>query len=255
MDFALTGRKRSLRCFKNVPCLKQFDAWFEREREWRTLWHLGFTPQQIDRLRQRGRSEIGDLRRALAYFEDLKVARGMEKLPDGVTHRPVFMIRNLLRELPAFYLDDCDAQPGRLMEPQAFCRTMAASYASRRDMRLTPTRIAHAKNFQHCYQRLVEAAGAYDEVLASMHERAAVINYENRITGNGVLGAVEKMVAMMNEARRSDFQSAIDRFIQSQVLIPGECKPLESEEIAGSTRRSQLLSAMQTEIEDAREAV
>ena len=67
-DFARTGRKRNLSRFKNVRCLRHFDAWFEREREWRTLWRLGFTPQQIEILRKRGRSEIGDLRRALSFF-------------------------------------------------------------------------------------------------------------------------------------------------------------------------------------------
>src|SRR5439155_21879396 len=102
-DFARTGRKRNLRRFKNARCLKQFDAWFELEREWRTLWRLGFSPEQIETLRHRGRREIGDLRRALSFFEEIKVARGMEKLSDGITHKPVFLIRNLLRELPAFY--------------------------------------------------------------------------------------------------------------------------------------------------------
>ena len=55
-DFARTGRKRNLSRFKNVRCLRHFDAWFERRRERRTLWRLGFTPQQIEILRKRGRS-------------------------------------------------------------------------------------------------------------------------------------------------------------------------------------------------------
>ncbi len=99
--FARTGHKRNLSHFKNAACLKHFDAYFEREKEFRTLWRLGFTPQQIEQLRTRGRSEIGDLRRALSFFEEVKVHRGIEKLSDGFTHSPVFLIRNLLRELPA----------------------------------------------------------------------------------------------------------------------------------------------------------
>jgi len=34
---------------------------------------------------------------AQRIIEEIKVARGMEKLSDGVTHKPVFLIRNLLR--------------------------------------------------------------------------------------------------------------------------------------------------------------
>jgi len=40
--------------------------------------------------------EIRDFDRCLSYFEDRKVAKGIEKLPDGFTHSPVFLIRNLL---------------------------------------------------------------------------------------------------------------------------------------------------------------
>src|SRR5688572_1907469 len=132
IHFARTGRKLNLRHFKNERCLKQFDAWFERERDFRMLWRVGFTPEQIEALRKRGRREINDLRRALSFFEEIKVARGMQKLPDGVTHAPVFLIRSILRELPAFYADECGGKLGAVMEPQRFCRTMAASYASRR---------------------------------------------------------------------------------------------------------------------------
>src|SRR4029077_4398767 len=49
--FSRTGRKLTLSKFKNAACLRQFDAFFEREREWRILWRLGFTPQQIETLR------------------------------------------------------------------------------------------------------------------------------------------------------------------------------------------------------------
>jgi uncharacterized protein YdiU (UPF0061 family) len=255
IDFATTGRKRRLRHFKNDPALKQFDAWFEMEREWRTLWHLGFSPQQIDRLRRRGRSEIADIRRALVFFEDLKIARGMEKLSDGITHKPVFLIRNLLRELPAHYIDECDSSPDALMEPERFCQTMAASYASRRDVRLTASRIAHATNFQKCYHRLIAAAGDYDEVLAGVRERSAVINFEHRITGNAIIEAVEKIVAMKDKLRRGDLQSAMDRFVESQVLLPGQWKPIGADELRDESAKSQLLAAMCGALEECKETV
>jgi uncharacterized protein YdiU (UPF0061 family) len=255
VGFVLTGRKRRLVRFRNSACLKQFDAWFEREREFRTLWRVGFTPQQIERLRQTGRSEIGDLRRALAFFEEVKVARGVEKLSDGITHKPVFLIRSLLRELPAFYVDECGSRFGELMDPQRFCRTMAASYASRRDLRMTGTRAARATNFQKCYQRLIAAAGEYEGILAGVRERSRVINYEHRITGNGVIDAVEKLLAMKDGVRRGDMQSAIDRAIASQVLIPGRWRPIADDELEGQTAQARLLRAMQGEFESCKETV
>src|SRR5439155_11766848 len=126
---------------------------------------LGFAEEQIETLRQRGRREIGDLQRALEFFEEIKVARGTQKVPDGITHPPVFLIRSLLRELPAFYVQECGSKFGDLIDAERFYQTMAASYASRRDLRLTATRIARAANFQKCYQRRIAAAGDYDVVL------------------------------------------------------------------------------------------
>jgi uncharacterized protein YdiU (UPF0061 family) len=254
-NFALTGKKRPLRRFTNDACLRQFDAWFEREREWRTLWRLGFTPEQIHTLRRRGRTEIGDVRRALTFFEEVKVARGMQKLSDGVTHAPVFMIRNLLRELPAFYQDECDSRPGDFMDPQRFFGTMAASYASRRDLRLSESRETRAINFQKCYQRLLAAAGAYDEVLAGVRERSTVINYEHRITGNGVIDAVEKLMALKDDVRPADLQAAVDRVIASQVLLPGQWRPIAESELIADNAKSRLLHAMQTQFETCKETV
>jgi uncharacterized protein YdiU (UPF0061 family) len=255
-DFALTGRKRNLRHFKNEPALRQFDQFFEIEREYRVLWRLGFSPEQIEVLRRTGRREITDLRRALTFFEEVKVARGVEKLSDGITHAPVFLIRNLLRELPAFYLDECGGRMGQWMDAKRFYHVMAASYASRRDLRMTPTRIARAENFQKCYQRLIDRAeGSFEEVLGELRERSAIINYEHRITGNAIIFAVEQMVAMKDEVRASDVQAAMDRFIGSQILLPGEWRPLTDDEISDDSVRATLLRAMQQQVEECNETV
>jgi hypothetical protein len=255
VHFAQTGCKRNLRYFKNASCLKQFDAWFEREREFRMLWRLGFTPEQIESLRKRGRREINDLRRALSFFEEIKVARGVQKLTDGITHAPVFLIRNLLRELPAFYVDECNGKFGALMDANRFCRTMAASYASRRDLRMTDTRASRAENFQKCYQRLIAAAGPYEATLAAIRDRSAVINYEHRMTGNGIIDAVEKIMASRDKLTRRQIQFSIDRFIESQILIPGQWKPITEAELSGDDARTQLLREMQSQVEVCKETI
>ena len=255
MHFIRTGRKLNLRQFKNARCLKDFDRAFEEQREWRTLWRLGFSPQQIERLRKTGRSEIDDLRRALSFFEEQKIARGMEKLPDGITHKPIFLIRNLLRKLPGFYVNECGGKFGALMEPEEFCKAMAASYASRRDMKLTAARAALAKNFQKCYQRLIAAAGPYEQVLRQVAERSAVINFEQRITGDAIVGAVVELIEAKDRVSRADFQSAMDRFVESQVLIPGEWRPIEADELENGSARSRLLRAMLRQLEECKETV
>ena len=251
VHFIRTGNKLNLRQFKHAKCLEHFDEAFRRERERRTLWRLGLSSEQIARLRKSGRSEIDDLRRALSFFEAQKIARGMEKLSDGVTHKPVFLIRNLLRKLPAHYVNQCGGKFGAMMEPEEFCRTMAASYASRRDMRLTTTRATLAKNFQKCYQRLIRAAGDYEQVLKQVAERSAVINYEHRITGNAIIGISSRLSELKEKVPQKQLQSAMDRFIESQVLIPGLWKPLTEDEVGNES----LLRVMLQELEESKETV
>ncbi|MGH7179953.1 MAG: hypothetical protein ACREJC_21430, partial [Tepidisphaeraceae bacterium] len=241
MHFAHTGTKLNLRRFNDAACLRTFDRAFSLERDRRMLWRLGFEPRQIDRLLKRASREIRDLRRAMAFFEDQKVLKGPEKLSDGITHNPVFLIRNLLRQLPGYYLDERGAEFGQLMPPDEFCKIMAASYVSRRDLRMTSTRDARARNFQMCYQRLIRAAGNFKQVLTTVRDRSAVNNHEHRMTGNAIILLVDEMIKRRDKMDRNDLQTVIDRFIDSQVLIPGQWRPLEAEELTGTTAKSKLL--------------
>jgi hypothetical protein len=179
----------------------------------------------------------------------------MEKLSDGVTHNPVFLIRNLLRRLPAYYVSECASQFGALMPAEEFCRTMAASYASRRDMRMTPTRAARSKNFQQCYQRLIAAAGDYKQMLQSIVERSAVVNHPHRMTGNAMILVVDEVMNFKDKLNRNELQSAMDAFIESQVLIPGRWKPIPPEQLEGTSLRARLLRAFQSNLDDCKETV
>src|SRR5687767_8934786 len=144
MDFIESGKKQNLTAFKKAACLKVFDTAFQNERDYRILWRIGFESKQIECLMQCRPKEIREFHSALSYFEDLKISRGIERLPDGVTHKPVFLIRSLLRMLPAYYLAQSikDVSDETAYLPaDVFCRLMAASYAGRRDLKLTRTRV------------------------------------------------------------------------------------------------------------------
>lgn len=247
--FILTGRKLNLRRFRDAKCLGEFDRAFDRERDARLLRRLGFAPPQVARLLKGGRREVAALRQALAFFEDRKVARGMERLPDGVTHSPVFLIRSLLRRLPEYYVEACRCQFGARMPPVLFCKIMAASYASRRDLRMTPVRAARANHFQRCYQRLLAKAGPYDVVLRMVRARSAVINHEHRMTGNAIIHVVQALIDARGRTARDDIQAAIDRFIESQVLVPGEWRPLDPGELAAGSSKARLLQTIRAQLD------
>src|SRR5215213_4469679 len=259
MAFVQSGVKDNLNNFKNAECLRVFDQAFEDERDQRMLWRIGFTPEQIAYLMNNARTEIRDFDRSLSYFEDRKVKKGIEKLPDGFTHSPVFLIRNLLRLLPAYYVAQTITRADErnaYMPEEIFCRIMAASYVGKRDLKPTSSTASHVADFQHCYLRLVEALGGpFDLVLKTLQERSAVINHRHRITGDAVTWIIEEVIAMKNKIRIDGLQEAIDAFIDSQVLIPGKWQPVPAEQLAANTLKSQLLQKIQHNLEAYKESI
>jgi len=259
MAFVQSGVKENLNNFKNAECLRIFDEAFENERDQRLLWRIGFTPEQITYLMNNARKEIRDFDRSLRYFEDRKVKKGIEKLPDGLTHSPVFLIRNLLRLLPAYYVAQtitrADEQSA-YMPDEIFCRIMAASYISKRDLKPTASTESHVEDFQHCYLRLVAALGGpFDLVLKTLQERSAVINHRHRITGDAVTWIIEEVIAMKNKIRVDGLQEALEAFIDSQVLIPGKWQPVPPEQLKSNTLKSQLLQKIHENLEIYKESI
>jgi uncharacterized protein YdiU (UPF0061 family) len=258
MAFIQSGVKENLNNFKNAECLAVFDAAFAMEREQRMLWRIGFTPEQITYLMNNAQKEISDFDRSLSYFEDRKVRKGIEKLPDGFTHSPVFLIRNLLRLLPAYYVAQSISrvdETNAYMPDEIFCRIMAASYVGKRD--LTPPAItSHVNDFQECYLKLVAALGGpFDLVLKTLQERSAVINHRHRITGDAVTWIIEEVISMKGKIRIDGLQEAIDAFIDSQILIPGKWQPVPAEKLSSNTLKSQLLQKIQQNLEMYKESI
>ncbi len=270
-DFVVTGAKKKLREFRAAPCLEQFDKEFRDERDRRLLWRIGFAPAHIDRLMDKAREDITEFRRALAYFEDLKVAKGPEKLPDGITHRPVFLIRNLLRELPGFYAAASGAgtagaagavaagAEGGLstdMDPERFCRVMAASYAGKRDLEMNAARSAHVREFQDRYRALIRLAnGREEDTIKQIAARSAVINHEHRLTGDGLVWIIGEIMAVKDRLELDELQDALDAFIDSQVLIPGKWKPIPEEDLRSTRLKGRLLRKIQHDLELYKETV
>lgn len=259
MDFIEKGKKCNLQEFKNAACLKVFDDAFQKEQDFRILWRVGFDPQQIECLMQCKAKEVREFDRALNYFEDLKISKGIERLPDGITHKPLFLIRNLLRMLPAYYLAQSikDASDETAYMPaEVFCGLMAASYAARKDLKLTPSRLSQVKNFQKNYLTLVSSLGQpMQNVLNTLQKRSAVINHRHRITGDAMVYIIEEVLAWKDKIKTDELQEALEAFIESQVLIPGVWQPVGPAEIQGKSLKHHLLRKFQAALEQNKESV
>jgi hypothetical protein len=142
------------------------------------------------------------------------------------------------------------------MPDAIFCGIMAASYVGKRDLKLTPSRVANIRNLQACYLRLVASVGEpVDEVLRTLQERSAVINHRHRITGDALVMIIEEVIAMKGKTKASGLQAALDAFIESQVLIPGKWQPVEPEQLRLNTPKSRLLIKIQANLEQYKESI
>ena len=259
MSFIESGKKKNLRSFKDASCLKVFDQAFAAERDFRTLWRIGFEPEQIDYLREHAKKEIRDFDKALNYFEDLKITRGIERLPDGFTHKPIFLIRNLLRLLPSYFLAQAIRRVDEehaYMPADVLCRMMAASYVSKKDLELTPSRKEHVQNLQQSYLELISALGKpFEDTLKTLQERSAVINHRHRITGDAMVFIIEEIMSMKGKMNINGLQEALEGFIDSQVLIPGKWRPVEPEDLKGNSLRARLLQKIEANLEEFKESI
>jgi uncharacterized protein YdiU (UPF0061 family) len=259
MAFIETGTKENLRKFQHAKCLQVFDEAFDAERAYRILWRIGFEPDQIEHLLGNAKDEIKNFHKALSYFEDLKISRGIERLPDGLTHKPIFLIRSLLRMLPAYLIsqaiqsvDEQDAY----MPVELFCNVMAASYARKKDLEVTDARMNHVKNLQRCYLRLIAALDQpFEDVLKTIQDRSAIINHRHRITGDAMVLIIEECLAMKDRMRVKGLQEALDTFIESQILIPGKWQPMQAELLKDHTLKSHLLVKIQANLEQYKESI
>ena len=142
------------------------------------------------------------------------------------------------------------------MPHDVFCQIMVASYVGKRDLKLTPARISHVKNFQECYLKLLAALDEpFNVALKTLQDRSAVINHRHRITGDAVTLIVEEVIAMKGKIKIEGLQEALDAFIDSQVLIPGKWQPVPPEQLKQNTLKSRLLQKIQANLEEYKESI
>jgi uncharacterized protein YdiU (UPF0061 family) len=220
--YLLEGRKRPLEEFAHDPCLGIFDREFAATKLRLLARKLGLRRETGAHLIRARRRELERFRRAFCYFERARSARGPRKVPDGLTWNAVYSTRDLLRELPERLLPDARALPTReLLE------LSLSSYAARADRRATPARRRAMGRFQRSYLSLMRAAAAHEErpledLLREVARRSAVINRRDRITGDGVDYATDRLIRYRRRLSSGKLHRVIAAFVDHQDLNPPE---------------------------------
>ncbi len=253
-DFLCEGRKRPLTAFADDPVMRLFDTEYAAQRDRLLLGRMGFDGPTAERLREGSAAAVARFRRAHAYFERARAARGPVRVADGLSWNAIFCSRDLLRELPGRYLDD-----PRPLAPADFLALAASSYASRRDRRLTPHRRRMASVFQSAYTALLERAArdagrSVEAVLRPLAARSARINARWRITGDSIDHATARILRQRPRLAPDELYPLVQAFLDHQDRRPilGRRRPIRAPR---SRRLRRLLEGLVEDVAHFREGL
>jgi hypothetical protein len=66
---------------------------------------------------------------------------------------------------------------------------------------------------------------------------------------------IEEVLALKDRIKVDDLQEALEAFIESQVLIPGQWQPVDPDQLKRKSLKNELLQKFQTSLEEFKESV
>jgi hypothetical protein len=217
-DYITTGKKKSLKTFLKHEIVKSFSSQFELSRAERILYRMGFNEQQ--------RSVILEnpflfqaFDKEFTFLESAKVSGRTRKVADGVNHPALFNMRMIFKELPNFLKKN-----GKTMRTDVLFKIGMSAFAKSKDLKLKRKFRRHIDRFQKQYLKLLEKATGRSKasvILDGICQRAALINREDRITGNALIQIVDEILEQRAKGMRaSEVQKLIEQIIFSYVGLP-----------------------------------
>lgn len=215
-DYIKTKEKKSLKSFAHHREVENFNLNFEKARQDRMLYRMGFSHDQRERILRKPEA-FARFDKEFAYFERAKVSGKVEKVSDGINHPALFNVRTILRELPKYYAQAPDMR-STTMNEQTFYKTILSSFAKSRDTRMGEKHRKHILAFQQCYKELVLLAAGdlakAPQTLRQISLRADKLNSDKRITGNALIEMVDEILMQKKKGLKSEqIQNIIDHFI------------------------------------------
>jgi hypothetical protein len=221
-DYLITGKKRSLRAYKNDSILKQFDQNFKHELHVLLLKKIGLSERHIAYLQEHQASTVGAFKKVHSYFEKTKSSRGIYAIDDGITCDAIFCMADLHRELPQKLLKSMNS-----ICNSDFIATLKSSYAKKKDLKISPYRSRKILQFQKLYLKIVTVIahqfyrGNVQMALLEMVLRATLTNQQNRITGDGVLEITASLIRNQKRLSFHENRTIIDHLVFIQTQPPG----------------------------------
>ncbi len=235
VDYLINGNKRPIKLFAKSPAVKLFLDVFSQTKNELLLNKMGFTDKAVQ-LFLRDKKNIGVIEkfnRVYSTFERTKSIRGLYSVGDGISWDAVFCMRDILRELPAWF-----QAGGDWMTAENFVQIMRSNYAEEKDVEISSYRRRQVRCFQRLYWQIVEKVALFtaqseDDLIAEMVQRSAVINRYERVTGDALIYVAKQLIKLNNSVSKNVLHQMFEGFVRQQVLIPGKLMPFPLPHKAG----------------------
>ncbi|MGZ5278787.1 MAG: hypothetical protein ACXWC9_02520 [Pseudobdellovibrionaceae bacterium] len=220
-DYLKTGKKKALKSFAKHSIVTDFNKQFSHYRSHRLLYRMGFNQGQRENILKNPKL-FEQFDREYSYFEKAKISGKIEKVADGVNHPPLFNMRLILKDLPAYYQKN--GFENQQMKESEFYKTILSSFAKQRDAQMRAKHVQHIQSFQQLYKQLIVAAAGAQKpsaILRGLSERARLMNREDRITGNALIQIVFEIMAQVKRGMsHMQVQSLIELLVYSHLGLP-----------------------------------
>lgn len=223
VDFLQKGVKEPLEDFARAPELDEFDRIYQREKQRCFLRRLGLDADQTAYAQRRLSEMVTALQRIFSILEEAKGSGGTFKVPDGENQQVLFSMRRLLRLLPG-RLQDREKQ--KAVESEAALLQKITAQACQNDpLAQLPRFQKTLREFETLYaellQKIAKGRGlAFEGLLGSVFRRSALLNREERVTGDAICILAEQLLKQRLRLSSKQFHKLIEEIVHGQVLNP-----------------------------------
>lgn len=220
VDFLKTGRKKKIDRFARHASVREFDKIFRRSRRLQLLRRMGLTESLAAELLDQQPKKVQALEKSFMRLEYAKTKKGKYRVPDGMNWNMLYVMRRVLRELPATIDQNVTATEAKDL------LNGSLAWAAHEDAHaVRPAHVRELVRLTRMYRHLmVDAATLAKTDLPRLMKvvslRSEKLNDENRITGDAVCLLAEQLMAQRRHLSSRQFHKLLEMIIREQVLNP-----------------------------------
>jgi uncharacterized protein YdiU (UPF0061 family) len=255
-DFLETNQKKSLGDFATDVAAKKFDELYNYHLLSYFLKQVGFDEKSIQLLITKHTKKSEKLFAFFSQLECLKTKNKRARVPDGYNRPAILNMRAALVEMAQMHIDNLNVD--KYFEPELLFKIIISDNASRKDHKMTTKTKKLIVQFQRSYFDILKICKWMSpEDKARFVDQARSMNRLDRLTGDSVLHAVDKVMKFMRKNKNySEVQHVIENIINNQKPTKTNVTNIKTAKMNNSVPRVRaLVDSVLELIDDLKESI